>query len=932
MKKGLCFVLIFVIAFSWMIPSSTSKAAEEFITIDYSRDLDMTFDEMYDSGSLISQDDQFIYYNDESFGGLCAEDKDSGDKIKLTDYPVANINVHNNSLFFTDMEDSIGFDSSIAVDMYEQRFGGGLYRVDNLSSLKSGFNVKQIGSSNNSYYNLKYDDNGFYGLIMHDDETTEYVKLDDEGDVNGYISLGDGDTIVNSIELNGYLYLEVITDNAEDESYGGYILCVDRDGGSGKKTKVSGMNMHLVSGRIVFQSPIDFYLYAIEPGRDEAYVISFFAIRSFYKWGEFLVCIGEAPIGASFNMWISKDLCIEPFEYTSINPVNGWFNMIECFDFSIGITPPPPPPITETPEEDEQKGNPPTTKTPEEDDGGIDELPPVVFNPPPIVFDGPGCDWTIPEPQKPRIENPWAREYKPPRPETTPIDTKSEKPDYPEPSETTPIVDETPDPQDAVNECIDLWKYITDKGSTQNLKYNRLNGGIDKFVNYYGYVDWDQLMQTEEADLKSQVRSALNGYNLSEDQLQDIADILPEMIDTLLAKANPQVSFVEGSSDNKKAIVRVTTGIYFNTTLDTNQMYSILSGDWRSKAGLSAGDSQGTMLYKTFMYVMRQYKWCIEEARTDDFLVVYDEQTKHWRVPMSEANRMVDMLIHESWKPHNATLNMTVLIGDGGGLFAGGSASSSGSGSNQSNANTPKDDDDNYNPFAADPDIDDGFDKPGTLNALAFKRILVHGNAIASRKNKEAGYNYWDMHEEALAYLKRNYKDGQIIDALMDEDALDGFLALLGESGGRALKAELERLKESEKKDNEELMKKYPDSKWKYEMILDAYTSSIDHLIRKIENKDSETSALKKIGNNISEAYYKKLYPDKEVRDFGAINHAGAAIMNIIDQGNGKSLARNYVENEDKRWGVTRTFYDTRDKAFYLFSNEYRNAEKNSGK
>lgn len=775
------------IAPSMRVNAETYSTTEVFGEEEYDgfNRLGFTADELYDDGLLIAEDDKFIYFNREEDDCLCAENKETGKVTKLADFTAANINVANDVLFFTDMSGSFTTGSTNNTGVCEHRYGGKMYKVENLSNLENGVNLRQIGNSDMSYYNLKYDENGFFALAMYSDDTTEYLKLDEEGEEAGYLGVDYGETIVNAIELNGWLYLEVMTDNDEGETYEGFILCIDRDNGSGRKTSIGGMYMHQVSGCVVFQSTKDGYLYAINPGEDQAYVISYYAVQNFYVAVDNIVCMGVKPNGFPVNFMINKDYWLTPYRHTWTVPVNGWKNAIEVYTNSRITDTPTIPPSDDT------------TITPEPSDHPLDGDVITEYLPPEFerggigittIYDGPGEDpIPIPGDKITRTPNPWAN-YKPPvlRPsEHDPIPT-SIKPDYPTVEDDKKKTEEKKETglntDDAIKEATDITHFIMDMGDKNNFSdYNSKN--LQAFSDWYGDGNKQALM----GDLKNEIKGAVGGYGLTDSQIDDIVKVVEDVWKKLFSDGIG-VKLVEASEDKKTVLVEFTTHKIFLKKFDENKMYALFTGDkWRSEAGISASDDKGTLIYKMFMYAMKYYEFTENRENKATLRVVYDEATKHYRMENSEAEYLIDMIMDPNYTTHISSLtSASSRSGQSSGFFG---AGSSGSGGNTSSFNSPTESEPQNQGRLHD-------EVPEPLGEFEFKRYLLKGMLTANEENKKALRPVYDSHEEGIDRMMKEYgvyARGNLR-AHLSSDAytgLQGTVALLGKDGANDLKKRL---------------------------------------------------------------------------------------------------------------------------------------------
>ena len=867
MKKRLlsCFLTIVIVVSLLSIPE---HAMASDIVNDKAVKLEWSFDELYDNGCLLAQNEEYVFYNSEDDDCLCAQNKVDGSIIKLADFPAANINIYDDSLYFTDMTHNLIKQTSIGIGAMELKYGGTLYKIDRLSSISSGPSIRTIGMDGCNYYNLKYDNKGFYALILYEDNTTEYVKMDEEGGILGYLRLAPGETIVNVVEMDGFVYLEVLVDVNEGEQCRNYILCIDRDGGSNSRTVVYGMNLHLIGGRIVFQSTSDFYLYSIYAGENEAKVISYYAVENFFTFADTLFCHCKTPAGIACDSIISWNYWTTPYAYTAFKCVNGWKNMIQCGfieeeDSSIkeskynntlpiqgqGSSYLLRSPLLKVEVSDVTIEDPETGIRYKYDDIYRKEYERDIANLTPCER---AMKWTdlsdrwgdslglhlrrkyyeVSEcPIKPDLGKRKADESQ----NNTVSDdgTKADLDSKNQKSDSSKAVENKINPEDSVLECMDIWNYLKAAGRTDTLSYNSSNGGVDKFKDWYGAGDPKCLMDTEKASLKSE----LGGYGLSDEQMQKIADLLPQMVEDFLGQLNPTVKFVEASSDNKKAVVEVTTNVRLRTKVDQNELMGLLTGDWRQMAGVSASDSRADILYKTFMFVIAQYKWYVNENRTDRFVVYWDDATQHWRMSSKESNKMVDMVIDEQYTSHNANIN-TPIEGskpyDLGGLFGNASGKANGSSNGNSNTdgsgleytppgyNSHEEENKENGWIKGDPDPNEH----DNLDTQIFKTIL---DVAKKDLNKKYGDEpYFDPHEEACDILLKYYDPVEIMNGLKRDKGLEGFITMLGEKGTQSLIKDLKEGLDAYKAE---------DIGWG---LGDEEREAVEYLIRMLENRTAK--------------------------------------------------------------------------------------------
>ncbi len=282
----------------------------------------------FDGGNLVAQTDKYFFYNDEEDGLFHAMDKKKKKDIVLTDFPAANMVIYNDSLFFTDVECPISVENDNG-EALSYNYGGSLYRLNGIDDLSGDLSIAKIGESDSYYYNIQADHNGFYALKASEDEShTEYVRLNTSGEELGNLYTSEDEFIVKTVESGGYLFMEVYTGEET-----GYILCVDRDNGTGLECTFDGICLHIVSGYILYVDNQDSFVYAVKPGETEAKVISYFPVTSMGTWCEYAMCYSapteKQPNSTKFA--ISKVSFESPFEYSYSLSVNGWINFVEIY-------------------------------------------------------------------------------------------------------------------------------------------------------------------------------------------------------------------------------------------------------------------------------------------------------------------------------------------------------------------------------------------------------------------------------------------------------------------------------------------------------------------------------------------------------------------------------------------------------------------------
>ncbi len=287
----------------------------------------------HDDGNLIAQSEHYVFFNDPEIMGLVAYDKKTKKEIQLTNFSTANLTVKGDSLFLTDTVGTIAVetdDPDPDAAVVSTSYGGALYRIDGISDLSGDLSVHRIGEEGCCYYNLQVDEAGFFATKLADGApTSAYVSLSDDGAQSGSLTMDDGSFITKSFTVSGYLFLECYDSNGA-----GYIVCIDKNNGSGRRWRFDGSCMHLVSNAMIFVSNEDSFVYAVEPGNPEAYVISYFPVSALSIWYDYIICADGLGNAHSINFAINRYSSISPYESTFYVPVNSWMNMCEVYPFA----------------------------------------------------------------------------------------------------------------------------------------------------------------------------------------------------------------------------------------------------------------------------------------------------------------------------------------------------------------------------------------------------------------------------------------------------------------------------------------------------------------------------------------------------------------------------------------------------------------------
>ena len=271
----------------------------------------------------------WLYYVDPEKYCLNAINTETEKKVKITDYPVANLNVYDYNLYYTDLSESlmdVRLDPTALTDV---TLGGKLYRMEEADSPSRHSEPYEIGEEGMVYYDLAFDEDGFFCLEGYEGlmgKDLEYAKLNEDGEQIGSLSLAPEDEIVKSYEQDGYVYLEVDHIDPETGDNGGYILKFDRDNGTGSREFIFGEDLHAYNGDINYISTLDSYLYQIPDGYAEARRISVTPVST-YNIDEGTI-FAISAVG-NVAVVIAEEDDIEPFAISTTAPAGGMTNYIE---------------------------------------------------------------------------------------------------------------------------------------------------------------------------------------------------------------------------------------------------------------------------------------------------------------------------------------------------------------------------------------------------------------------------------------------------------------------------------------------------------------------------------------------------------------------------------------------------------------------------
>lgn len=320
--------------------NSSVDTSEDYTSVDYDLDEPVFFtkegreiiylkENLREQGGFYEMCGDWLYYVDPEEYALFAINVETEETVQLTDYPVANLNVYDNTLYFTDLSESlmgIRLDPSALTDV---TLGGKLYKLEKADSPSEDSEPVDISEEGKVYYYLVFDEDGFFclegdeGLMGKD---LEYSKLNKDGEQIGALSLAPEDEIVKSYEQDGYVYLEVDHIDPESGDNAGYILRFDRDNGTGSREYIFGEDLHAYNGDIYFICTLDSYLYRIPDGYSEARRISVTPVSKYSIVDGTLMVISSV---GNVAIVISEEEDIDPFAIFITVPAGEMINYIE---------------------------------------------------------------------------------------------------------------------------------------------------------------------------------------------------------------------------------------------------------------------------------------------------------------------------------------------------------------------------------------------------------------------------------------------------------------------------------------------------------------------------------------------------------------------------------------------------------------------------
>lgn len=271
----------------------------------------------------------WLYYVDPAKYCLYAINMETEKKVKITNYPVANLNVYNNVLYCTDLSGSLMDIRLDPTSLTDVTLGGKLYKMEAADNPSKKSELVNIGEEGMAYYNLDFDQDGFFCLEGYEGlmgKDLEYAKLNENGEQIGSLSLAPEDEIVKSYEQDGYVYLEVDHIDPETGVNAGYVLKFDRDNGTGSREFIFGENLQAYNGDINYISTEDNYLYQIPDGYADAKRISVTPVSTYNIDDGMILAISAA---GNVAIAIAEEEELQPFAISTTAPAGGMTNYIE---------------------------------------------------------------------------------------------------------------------------------------------------------------------------------------------------------------------------------------------------------------------------------------------------------------------------------------------------------------------------------------------------------------------------------------------------------------------------------------------------------------------------------------------------------------------------------------------------------------------------
>lgn len=267
-----------------------------------------TSPELLISGGLSTTQKEWTFYADNSKGGNGCLYADNGkNTVKLTDFPVANINVVGDELVFTDIcrssvdyidtsseKESYIFGSDATYDKvysYAEKaagkepvnvtFAGRLYKITGVSAfLESGdetllSEAQSLGSAIRAYFSVMATPNGIYTFSRSDEDGSIELWNISGGEDILLMREGDDVHIKNVCYTGDYAYACVDRIDSErlDKIVKVNLNAVEFDG------EIEGTDVFAFGNRIYFIGG-DSYVYELIEGETEAKCISFVPVNS----------------------------------------------------------------------------------------------------------------------------------------------------------------------------------------------------------------------------------------------------------------------------------------------------------------------------------------------------------------------------------------------------------------------------------------------------------------------------------------------------------------------------------------------------------------------------------------------------------------------------------------------------------------------------
>lgn len=565
MKKGTRLIsVLLAICLMFQSPFSLSAVADGNSGLSVSDVLEYTDSEYvrnnlsYAGGFIATSGDWVYYLNRGEHYSLYAINLRTEKKLKITDYPVANMNVSDGNLYYTDVSATIlnipedidttdGLSSRVVPE-----YGGNLYVYEDASNPEKGKEARQIGEDKKAYYDLDFRQGGKYFCLSANIDGAPklaYEALDEEGVVIGHLEFAEGDSIVRK-EQNGYgeLYIEV--SHFENGVQQNFIVRVDRANLNGGVSEVIyGHDMQMAQENLYFINNKDGYLATVKPNKKTPMIVSVLPVESFRISGNDAI----ATTNDGTELDIASAYYGSKTKY-SLKDVNGYVNKIK---YPVEY----PKPMKDTMNTSARRfmryrrnqnssaivDNSITVLTPEDYENNMVDEKEVRTLVDPSNLNG---DTTSQDEDNSAIDSNVTSDD-----EAANQDASTT--DLPKVEDPFAIIT----PQEAVQLVFDEIK-TAGNGSLASKYYNASQ--MSAYKEYY--KDFELINSLSDEVVKG-VKSSMGSIPVDDAGLQRIADKSEECIKKVFEGMKHSEELIQLSADKKTAIVRVTISDYFDTNL-----------------------------------------------------------------------------------------------------------------------------------------------------------------------------------------------------------------------------------------------------------------------------------------------------------------------------------------------------------------------------